>query len=367
MPITTVALVFGMSVIAQPGAAPRSATSSTPAVAATPQAKVGPFHVEKTFNIGGEGGWDLLAVDSEAHRLYVPRGNRVMVIDTESGAVVGEIADVAGVHGVAVATAFNRGFTSNGRAGTVTVFDLKTLKTLQTVKAGRNPDAILFEPVTKTVLCFNGKSHDATVIKAEDGSVLGTIAMGGQPELPVADGTGKVYVNVEDTSEVLRVDPKALAVEKRFSLAPGDGPTGLAIDVVHKRLFAACGNERLVVLDIETGKVLATPPIGKGVDGAEFDTAGGFVLTSNGGGWDAGAGATLSVVSTKDDKFEVVQTLPTSTRAKTLVLDPKTRRAYLPSAEYEAPEETPKDAPKDAPRQRPAMKPGTFKIVVVAP
>jgi DNA-binding beta-propeller fold protein YncE len=339
MPTTTIALVLGMSVIAQPGAARQPTKSLASAVTATPQAKAGPFHIEKTFNVGGEGGWDLLAVDSEAHRLYVPRGNRVMVIDTESGQVVGEIADTAGVHGVAIAAVFNRGFTSNGRAGTVTIFDLKTLKTLQTVKAGENPDAILFEPVTKTLLCFNGKSHDATVINAEDGAVLGTIAMGGQPELPAADGTGKVYVNIEDTSEVLRVDPKSLAVEKRFPLAPGDGPTGLAIDIAHKRLFAACRNERLVVIDAETGKVLATPAIGKGVDGADFDVTGGFVLTSNGGGRDAGAQATLSVISTKDNTFEVIQTLPTSSRARTLVLDPKTRRAYLPSAEYETPKE----------------------------
>lgn len=363
MPVTAIAILLGISACTQPGAASPPAKAPAPEAAPRQQAKTGPFHIEKTFTVGGDGGWDLLSVDSAAHRLYVPRGDRVMVIDTESGQTVGEISDTAGVHGVALASEFNRGFTSNGKAGTVTVFDLTTLKTLQTVKAGQNPDAILFEPVTKTVLCFNGKSHDATVIKADDGSILGTISIGGQPELPVVDGAGKVYVNVEDTSEVVRVDPKVLTVEKRFPLAPGEGPTGLAFDAVHARLFAACGNEKLIVIDAQTGKVLATPAIGKGVDGAEFDAAGGFVLTSNGGGWDAGALATLSVISTKDDKFEVVQTLATASRARTLVLDPATRRAYLPSAEYEAP----KEAPKDAPRQRPAMKPGSFKIVVVAP
>ncbi len=363
MLIAPAALVLGIIIVAQPGGATRGTTPPAPGPTAPPSTNTGPFKVERTFNVGGEGGWDLLTVDSDARRLYVPRGDRVMVIDTQSGAVVGEIPDTAGVHGVAIASAFNRGFTSNGKAGAVTVFDLTTLKTLQTVKAGQNPDAILFEPVTKTILCFNAKSRDATVIKAEDGSVLGAIEIGGQPELAVADGAGKVYVNVEDTSEVVRIDPKALAVERRFALAPGEGPTGLTIDAARRRLFAACNNEMLVVIDAQTGKVLATPPIGKGVDGAEFDSDGGFVLTSNGGGRDAGAAATLSVISTKDDKFEVVQTLPTASRARTLALDPKTRRAFLPSAEYEAP----KDAPEEGSRARPSMKPGTFKIIVVGP
>jgi DNA-binding beta-propeller fold protein YncE len=358
MPGVALALIVGLSLLAQPDAAKQPA--QVPAAAAHAAKAVVPFHVQTTFDVGGDGNWDLLAIDPDAHRLYVPRGTRVMVIDTETGKSVGEIGDTSGVHGVALAPGLNRGFTSNGKASTVTVFDLKTLKTLQTVKAGQNPDAILFEPVTKTVLCFNGKSKDATVINAEDGVVMGTISVGGQPELAVADGTGKVYVNVEDTSEVLRLDPKTLKVEKRFPLAPGDGPTGLAFDPIHKHLFAACANEKIIVLDAETGKVLATPSIGKGVDGAEFDSAGGFALTSNGSG-------SLSVISTKDDKFEVVQTLPTGTRAKTLALDPKTRKVYLPSAEFEAPKEAPKDAPKDAPRPRPTMKPGSFRIIVVAP
>jgi len=320
----------------------------------------GPFRVETTFNVGGDGGWDLLAVDPDAHRLYVPRGTRVMVIETDTGQVAGEIADTSGVHGVALAPSLNRGFTSNGKAGTVTVFDLKSFKTIQTVKAGENPDAILFEPVTKTVLCFNGKSNDATVFNAGDGTVLGTIAVGGKPELAVADGTGKVFVNVEDTSEVIQLDPATLKVVKRFPLAPGDGPSGLAFDPVHKRLFAACSNEKVIVLDSETGRVLATPTIGKGVDGADFDSSGGFVLTSNGDG-------TISVISTKDDKFEVVQTLATGPRARTLIVDSKSRRAFLPSADFEAPKAPDAGAPKDGLRPRPTMKPGSFKIIVVAP
>jgi DNA-binding beta-propeller fold protein YncE len=355
MTVLFASLVLGMSVLAQSGTAPLPAKAAPAAAQA-----VGPFHVEKTFDLGGDGGWDLLAVDSDAHRLYVPRGNRVMVIDTESGKLVGEVEGTEGVHGVALAPAFGRGFTSNGKAGTVTVFDLKTLKMLQTVKAGQNPDAILFEPVTKSVLVFNGKSNDATVIHAEEGAVLGTIAIGGKPELGVADGKGKVYVNVEDKSEIVRLDLKTLKVESRFPLAPGEEPSGLAFDAAHGRLFSACANEKAVVLDAETGKVLATLKIGKGVDGADFDAVGGYALTSNGDG-------TLSVIGAKGDSFEVVQTLATATRARTLVIDPKTRRVYLPTAEFEAPKEAPKDAPKDAPRVRPTMKPGTFKILVVSP
>jgi DNA-binding beta-propeller fold protein YncE len=351
-------VILGVSAFAQPQPGASRPHADAPLVVAPAPQAPGPFHIVRTFDVGGEGGWDLLAVDSGSHRLFVSRGTRVMVIDTESGKVVGEVGDTAGVHGVALAPGLNKGFTSNGRAGTVTVFDLTTLKTLQTVKAGQNPDAILFEPVTKTVLAFNGRGKDATVINAQDGVVAGTVAIGGKPELAVADGAGKVYVNSEDTSEVVCIDPKAMKVEKRFPLAPGAEPSGLAIDPTHKRLFAACSNEKLVVLDLETGKVLATPSIGKGVDGAEYDAAGGLVLTSNGEG-------TLSVISTKDDKFDVVQTLPTAARAKTLAIDPKTSRVYVPSAEFEAPKENPKDASGNASRQRPAMKAGSFKIIVV--
>jgi DNA-binding beta-propeller fold protein YncE len=350
--------VLGLSVLSQAASAGR--TAPAPPAGVSGVKATGPFHVERVFDVGGEGGWDLLAVDPEAHRLYVPRGNRVMVIDTDTGKTAGEIGDTAGVHGVALAPEFNRGFTSNGKAGTVTVFDLKSLKVLQTVAAGQGPDAILFDPATKSIVVFNGKSHDATVIRAEDGVVAGTIPIGGKPELGVADGTGKVYVNVEDTSEVVRLDPRALKVEKRFALSPGDGPSGLAFDPAHNRLFAVCSNEKMVVLDAGTGKILATPKIGKGVDGAAFDAVGGFAVSSNGDG-------TMSVVSAKGDAFEVVQTLATGTRARTVVIDPKSRRMYLPTAEFEAAKDLPKDAPKTARRPRPAMKPGTFRILVVAP
>ncbi len=359
MPIATLSLIVGLSIFAQPDASKTANTVPAATSAPAPHTPT-PFHVASTFTIGGEGGWDLLVVDPESNRLYIPRATHVMVVDGLTGKTLGDIADTSGVHGVALAPGLNKAFTSNGKAGTVTVFDLKTLKPLQTIKAGDNPDAIIFEPVTKRVFCFNGKSNDATVILAEDGVVAGSVPISGKPELPIADGAGKVYVNVEDTNEVICIDAKTMKVEKRFPLAPGEGPSGLAFDAAHKRLFAVCSNQKVVILDIESGKVLASPTIGKGVDGAEFDAIGGFILASNGEG-------TLSVVSTKDDKFEVVQTLPTAPRAKTLTLDAKSRRIYLPTAEFEAAKEPAKDAPKNARPARPAMKPGSFKIIVVTP
>lgn len=316
-----------------------------------PTAAATPYHVIQKFDVGGDGGWDYLAIDSDSKHLFVPRGTRVMILNAETGEKVGEIADTAGVHGVALAPDLNKGFTSNGRSASVTVFDLKTLKTLGTVKVGDNPDAIIYEPTTKRVFAFNGRSKDATVINAEDLTIAGTIPVGGKPEFAAIDAAGKVFVNIEDTSEILRIDAKTMKVEQRWPLAPGDGPSGLAIDPAHHRLFSVCGNQKMVVVDSETGKVLATPAIGKGVDGAAFDAAG-FALSSNGDG-------TMTAVETTDDKFDVAQTLSTAPRARTLVIDPKTHRVYLPTAEFET--------PKEGATGRPAMKPGTFKIVVVGP
>jgi YVTN family beta-propeller protein len=336
-------------------APPAPATTKAPAAAAS-----GPYHVIKTLQVGGEGAWDYVSIDPDTGRLYVPRSTRVIVLDTQSGNQVGEIADTAGVHGVALAAALGKGFTSNGKSDNVTVFDLKTLKVIQTVNAGKNPDAILYEPVTKRVFAFNGRSNDATVIGAEDLTVAGTIPLGGKPEFAVADGEGKVFVNVEDTSELVRIDAKTMKVEERFSLAPGSEPSGLAIDPAHHRLFSVCHNEMMVVVDAQSGKVLGTPAIGKGVDGAGFDAGGGFALSSNGEG-------TITVVSTTGDHtFTPVQTLTTAPGARTMVVDPKTRHIYLPTAEFLPPPPTPEGEQAGA-RRRPAMKPGSFRIVVVGP
>lgn len=348
MPIFALAVLVGAATLAQPASAPQP--SSPPAT----QSTSGPYHVLTTFSVGGEGSWDYLCLDPDGKRLFVPRGTHTMVLDTQSGKMLGDIPDTNGVHGVALAPDLSKGFTSNGRAGTVTVFDLASLKTLATVKVGENPDSILFEPTTKRVFTFNGKSNDASVIAADDLKVVATIPLGGKPEFSVADGKGAIFVNIEDKSELLRIDAKSMKVEQRFKLAPGTEPSGLAFDPAHKHLFAVCSNQKMIVVDAESGKVLASPAIGTGVDGAAFDPAGGFALASNGDG-------TMTVISTKDDKFEVAQTLPTAPRARTVAIDPATRRIYLPTAEFEPA----KEPSKDGRPARPAMKPGTFKILVV--
>jgi len=317
------------------------------------------YRVVDKLKVGGDGRWDLFAIYSATKRLFVPRSDHVLVVDAEKGAVLGQIDGTKGVHGVALVTALNRGFTSNGQDASMTVFDLKTFAVLGKVKAGTNPDEILYEPASKRILCFNGKSDDVTAVDAaaDLSKEISTdkLDLGGKPELSVADGTGQVFVNIEDKNEVVRFDAKTLKVTARWPLAPGEEPSGIAMDVAHKRLFCACGNKMLVVLDAETGKVLATPAIGDKVDGAAFDPTSGTAFTSN------GEGTLTAVRETSPGKFEVVQTLATMKSAKTMVLDPATHRIYLPCAEFGA---TPAATPEQ-PRPRPAIVPGSFAILVV--
>src|SRR5215813_9460231 len=221
------------------------------------------YHVVGDLKVGGEGGWDYLTVDSANRRLYVSHATHVVVVDPDAGKVVGDIPDTPGVHGIAIAPELNRGFTSNGRANTVTIFDLKTLKPIgQPVKTGDNPDGIRYEPVSQRVLAFNGRSKNATVIDAKTGNVVATIDLGGKPEFPVADGKGKVYDNLEDTNEIVEIDTAKAAVTKRISIKPCDGPSGLAMDTKNRRLFAVCSNRMMMVVDPDAGKVLASPAIG---------------------------------------------------------------------------------------------------------
>lgn len=313
------------------------------------------YRMQKELELGGDGGWDYLACDAESHRLFVTRGSHVMVVDTETGKAVGDIADTAGVHGVALAPGLNRGFTSNGRAGTSTIFDLKTLKPIDTVKTGDNPDAICYEPATKRVFTMNGRSKDTTAIEAESGKVAGTIELGGKPEFAVADGTGKLFVNIEDKSEVVAIDAKALKVVGRWSLAPGDEPSGLAIDPKNHRLFSVCHNKLMIILDSESGKVVGQAAIGEGVDGAAFDVERGLAFSSNGDG-------TLTIVKEETpDKFSVLENVPTMRGARTITLDPKTHTVYLPTAKFEAQSQP----AEGGGRRRPPMVPNSFRLVVV--
>ncbi|HYR87408.1 MAG TPA: YncE family protein [Terriglobia bacterium] len=309
------------------------------------------YHVIKEIKVGGEGGWDYLTMDSAGRRLYVSHTNKVHVIDPDAGKVVGEIPDTQGVHGIAIASGLNRGFTSNGRGNNVTIFDLKTLKPIGTpVMTGENPDSIRFEANSGRVFTFNGRSKDSTAIDAKTGNVVGTIPLGGKPEFSVADGKGKIYVNIEDTSEVVEIDAAKAAVSKRYSLKPCDGPSGLAIDVKNRKLFSVCGNRLMAVSDPDSGKVLATPAIGQGSDGVAFDPSTGYAISSNGDG-------TLTIVHEMGGKWEVVENVATARGARTITLDEKTHNVYLPVAE-------PAPTPAGGGRGR-GYVPDSFKILVV--
>ena len=242
------------------------------------------YHVVNTFKLGGDGGWDYLTLDSASRRLYISRATHVIVIDADSGKPVGDIPDTPGVHGIALAPELGRGFVSNGREGTVTIFDLQSLKLISKVKVGDNPDAILYDPATKRVFTFNGRSQDSTAIDAAKGTVLGTIKLEGKPEFAVSDGKGGVFVNIEDKSQLDAIDPNKLEVKSRWPLAPCEEPSGLSMDRKNRRLFSGCDNKMMAVVDADTGKVLATPAIGEGVDATAFDEGTGLAFASCGEG-----------------------------------------------------------------------------------
>src|SRR5712692_5550725 len=284
------------------------------------------YHVLKEIKIGGEGGWDYPEMDNASRRLYVSHATHVVVVDPDAGKVVGEIPDTPGVHGVQIVPSLNRGFISNGRGNNVTIFDLKTLKMISQPATGMNPDAIRYEPKTGRVFTLNGRSNDATVIDAKTGMVVGTIPMGGKPEFAQADDKGHIYVNIEDTNEVVEIDAAKPAVSKRYSLMPCDGPSGLAIDTKNRRLFSVCGNRMMAISDPDAGKVIATPAIGPGPDGVVFDPATGYAMSSNGGD------GTLTIVKENAGKWEVLENVATARGARTIALDSKSHNVYLPVA-----------------------------------
>ncbi|MGH9683297.1 MAG: YncE family protein [Candidatus Acidiferrales bacterium] len=312
------------------------------------------YHVVKTIPIGGAGRWDYTAADSAARRLYVSHGTHVVVLDLDSYAIVGDIPNTLGVHGIALAPDLGRGFISDGRANTVTIFDLKTLKTIGTVKSrGINPDAIYYDAGTKRVFAFNGRSGSAIAINAADGTVAGMIAVGGKPEFAAGDGQGRVFVNIEDKSQMLEIDARKLAVLHRWPLTGCKEPSGLAIDREHHRLFSVCGNEKMAVVNFDTGKVVATPTIGEDPDAAGFDPETQLAFSSNGESGD------LTVIhEDSPDKYTVVENVPTKKYARTLAIDEKTHNIFLPIAGFEA--VTPKG------EEEPPMKPNTFGVLLVS-
>jgi len=313
------------------------------------------YHLTSTISIPGPGGWDYVAADSENRRLYVSHTNVVEVVDLDSEKVIGQIAGTNGVHGIALANDLGRGFISAGRDNQVVIFNLKTLATVGTAKTGTNPDGILYEPTTQRVFAFNGRSKNATVIDAKDGSVIGTIDVGGKPEFSVADGTGRVFVNVEDKNEILDIDPKSLAVKARWSIAPAESPSGLAIDTEHHRLFAVCDGNKMAVVNYDDGKVVATVPIGEGPDAAAYDAGTHTAFSSNGEG-------TVTVVKVEANDIYTPSTVKTKKSARTMTLDLKTHKLYLPSADFGPPPA----ATAANPHPWPSIVTGSFKVLVLS-
>jgi DNA-binding beta-propeller fold protein YncE len=309
-----------------------------------------PYHLLKEIPVGGDGGWDYVSVDSAARRLYVSHQSKVVVIDLDKETVVGEIKDTPGVHGVALAPELHRGFVSCGRTNKAAIVDLTTLQTLSWVDTGANPDGMLYDPSRQEVYMFNGRGNSATVFEAKSGQVLATIPLGGKPEFAALDTTtGRVFNNLEDKSEVVAIDTKTHAVVNRWPIAPGEEASGMAFDPQNHRLFLGCGNKLMVMIDSTSGKVVATVPIGAGVDANAFDPTTKLAFASCGDG-------TLTIArEDAPDKLTVVQTLKTERGAKTMTIDPKTHKLYVPSAKFDAP----------APGQRRGtVVPGSFKILV---
>lgn len=334
------------------------ATILSMCLAAVALAAAGPgYHVAKTYKLGGEGGWDYLTADANARRLYISRGTHVIVLDLDSGKTIGDIADTQGVHGIALAPDLGRGFTSNGREGTVTIFDLQSLKPIgEKVKVGENPDAILYDPATKRVFTFNGRSQDSTAIDAVSGKVLGTIKLDGKPEFAASDAKGTVFVNIEDKSELTVIDPKTLAVKTKWPLAPCTEPSGLAIDRKNRRLFAGCDNKMMAVVDADSGKVLATPAIGEGVDATAYDDEAGLAFAS------CGEGLVTVVKQESPDKYSVAENAKTERGARTMALDTKTHDVFTVTAQF-GPRPA---ATADNPHPRPPILPDTFVVLVVS-
>lgn len=318
--------------------------------AAPPAPGASGYHVIKTVPVPGDEGWDYLLVDPEARRVYISHGSHVVVMNADTYAIEGDIPDTPGVHGIALAPDLNRGFVSAGRGNFAVIFDLKALKTISKVNTGTNPDAILYDSSSKRVFTFNGRSKDATAINAADGAVAGTFGVGGKPEFAVSDGKGGVWVNIEDTNELLQIDPQSLKETHRWPLAPCKSPSGLTGDLKTRRLFAVCDDKVSAVINADSGKVVATPAICDGPDAAGFDPSSNYFFASCGDG-------NLTVIKEDSpDKYTVVDNVPTKKTARTMGLDLKTHNIFLPSAEFEPP------APGE---RRGKMKPGSFAIVVV--
>ena len=315
----------------------------------------GHYAVTQRFPVGGDGSWDYLAVDTAGHRLFVTRSDRVMVLDEATGHLLGEIPGLHRGHGVAFAYPTGHGFVTSGADSTVTMFDLTTLEVLGTSIAAVDDDAVLYDAISKRVFTFNGDAENASVLDASTGKRIRNIALGGKPEFGVSDGKGRVYVNLEDRSQIVEIDARAMRVTRRWKLGSCDGPSGLAIDRAHGLLFSGCSNKVMAVSNIRRGRFVAAVPIGSGVDANAFDASTNTAFSSNGEG-------TLTVVHERSPtKFDVVETVATMKGARTMALDPRSHTVYTVSAEF-----GPAPAPTaENPRPRPAIVPGSFVVLVL--
>jgi YVTN family beta-propeller protein len=317
-----------------------------------------PYKFLNEIPIGGEGGWDILTIDSAASRLYLSHATKVVVVDLNKNSVAGEIVDTPGVHGFVAVPELQRGFSSNGKESKSSVVDLKTLKTVSKIDTGESPDALVYDSKHGEVYIFNHRGNSVSVIDAKTSKVTATISLGGGPEFAAVDpAADRVYVNIEDKSEVVAIDTTKHEVVAHWPLAPGEEPSGIALDVAHHRLFSTCHNKLMTMLDAQSGKVVGTGPIGTGVDGAAFDDATQLVFAS------CGEGVTNILKEETPERLSVAQTLKTERGARTMAIDPKTHRIYLPSAQFQpAPSPSPGASPG-----RPTIVPNTLKLLVYGP
>jgi DNA-binding beta-propeller fold protein YncE len=323
----------------------------TLSVAAALHAQSAPsYRVTNTYALGGDGSWDYIVPDPPSHRVYIARQNRVMVVDQDTGKLLGEVTDINGAHGTAIAEGTGHGFATSGNDQSVVIFDLKTFKVLGKLPAAEDADAILFDVPSNRVFTLNGDAHSSTVIDPRSGTVIKNLALGGKPEYAVSAGDGKVYANLTDTSEIVEIDAKTATVTRRWSTAPCKQPVAMAIDKAHHRLFSGCRSGVLAVSDYQAGKVVTTLPIGKGVDGAGFDPASGDVFASN-------ADGTLTIIHQDGpDQYHVVDNLTTPVGSRNMGLDPTNHRIFVASAQF---------GPVPAGGGRKPVLPGTFTLMTI--
>jgi YVTN family beta-propeller protein len=317
------------------------------------------YKISRKIHVEGDGGWDYLKTDASGEKLFVSHGTVVQVVDISPGKVIATIPDLKGVHGIALAEKLNKGYITNGKDSSVTVFDLKTYKTLGKISVtGKNPDCILFDPFSGKIFTFNGRGHNVTVIDPKKDKVIKTIPLEGKPEFAVSDGAGKIYVNIEDKSTLVTLDAKYLTFERSWPLSPGEHPSGLAIDLKNKRVFSVCENQQMIVMDPHSGQVVGVVPIGEGSDGTAYDPDLQRAYSSN------GEEGTLTIVSQPGpDSYRFAGNIATQVSGRTITLNPKNHHLYIPAAEFgKTPEPT-----TENPNPRPLMKPGSFVILDIEP